>query len=141
MTESEQYAQTIIDQTYEQLQPTIVRLSQRLALTFGIPLLLMMIANILLQRLLINSLPATTGALTGLLVNMAVFYVSWRLTDTRWGGTALFLLYAAFSRERRELKQLLAQTPAPNGMTLHSRADDLAQSARDLTQAVTRNTP
>lgn len=107
-------AETAANRQREMLRPYLPGLLNRLALTYGLPALGAVLVAAIVSRVL-DSLfpPSLTTSFTVFLVALAIIIFGWRYAERRWEGTSLFVLYTAYSRERRALERLAGS--AANG--------------------------
>lgn len=125
----------------EMLRPYLPALVQRLALTYGLPMLAAVLLATLGAVAISNVLPNSTTTLVVLGLNIAVLYFGWRFAERRYRGTGLFMLYSAYSRERRELEMLIRRAEKgllsePDVLTMKRQmADDAARAFLDAMRA------
>ncbi|MCU0514596.1 MAG: hypothetical protein MUE40_18745 [Anaerolineae bacterium] len=124
----------IIDAVTDDVQPALPVLIRRLALTY-VPLMLVTVLIATVGGRLLNLvLPLSTATLLALCANVLVLVYGWRRAERRFLGTKLFVLYTAFSRERRELRRLLA-APQPDAPAVEARTQQMQQTARVFVEA------
>jgi hypothetical protein len=103
-----------ITESFERTRPYVPLLVQRLAITYGIPMFSALLIATIGGRLLLALLPEfplSTANIAILLINLVVLVRGYAWLEQRYGGTKLFFLYNVVSRNRRELKRLMAQSP------------------------------
>lgn len=103
-----------ITESFERTRPFVPVLVQRLAITYGIPLFSALLIATIGGRLLLAALPEfplSTANILILVINLVVLVRGYAWLEQRYGGTKLFFLYNVVSRNRRELKRLIAQSP------------------------------
>ena len=131
-------AQTRLAESYERTRPYLPTLVQRLFLTYGLPMLIAVMISTLGSRLLLAllpELPLSTATLLTLFANILVLIRGWQWLEKRYGGTKLFYLYIVLSRNRRELKRLLQQSPTDMG-AINTTLKQLAQAEQDFVGVV-----
>lgn len=93
---------------HQRVRAYLPDLLMRLAQTVGLPLfaalLLATVGAVLLARIIPSS--TTTILITGL--NIVVVYQGWRWFERRLKAVSLFIVYSAYSKERRALLSLLS---------------------------------
>jgi hypothetical protein len=103
-----------ITESFERTRPYVPLLVQRLAITYGIPMFSALLIATIGSRLLLALLPEfpiSTATVLILAINLIVLVRGWAWLERRYEGTRLFFLYNVVSRNRRELKRLMAQSP------------------------------
>jgi hypothetical protein len=97
-----------LEALHQRVRAYLPDLLMRLAQTMGLPLfaalLLATAGGVLLARVLPSS--TTTILLTGL--NIVIIYQGWRWFERRLKAVSLFIVYSAYSKERRALLALLS---------------------------------
>jgi hypothetical protein len=130
--------ETRLKESYERTRPYLPALVQRLALTYGLPMLVAVLISTLGSRLmlaLLPELPLSTATLITLAANLFVLIRGWQWLEKRYGGTKLFFLYIVVSRNRRELKRLLQQSPNDAG-AINTGLKQLQQAEQDFVSAM-----
>jgi hypothetical protein len=130
--------ETRLKESYERTRPYLPALVQRLALTYGLPMLVAVLISTLGSRLmlaLLPELPLSTATLITLAANLFVLIRGWQWLEKRYGGTKLFFLYIVVSRNRRELKRLLQQSPSDAG-AISTGLKQLQQAEQDFMGAM-----
>ena len=105
-------ATRLIDRTSDQVRGFLPTLAQRLALVYGLPILLAMLISSLGPLLIGDLLPQSTANLILLAINIFVLVQVWRRAEARWKSTGLFMLYTRYSRTRRLLRDMLERARA-----------------------------
>jgi hypothetical protein len=130
--------ETRLTESYERTRPYLPALVQRLALTYGLPMLVAVLISTLGSRLmlaLLPELPLSTATLITLAANLFVLIRGWQWLEKRYGGTKLFFLYIVVSRNRRELKRLLQQSPNDTA-AINTGLKQLQQAEQDFVGAM-----
>jgi hypothetical protein len=130
--------ETRLTESYERTRPYLPALVQRLALTYGLPMLAAVLISTLGSRLLLALLPEfplSTATLLTLGANILVLVRGWQWLEKRFGGTKLFFLYIVVSRNRRELKRLLQQSPLDSA-AINKAMQQLSQAENDFVGAM-----
>jgi len=96
-------AEALHEQVRAYLPDLLMRLAQAVGLPLFAALLLATVGGVLLARVLPSS--TTTILLTAL--NIVVLYQGWRWFERRLKAVSLFIVYSAYSKERRTLHALL----------------------------------
>jgi len=125
---------TRLAESYERTRPYLPTLVQRLALTYGLPMLIAVLISTLGSRLLLTllpELPLSTATLLTLAVNIFVLVRGWQWLEKRFGATKLFFLYIVVSRNRREIKRLMQQSPL-DSTALNKGIQQLQQAEQDF---------
>jgi len=125
---------TRLAESYERTRPYLPTLVQRLALTYGLPMLVAVLISTLGSRLLLTllpELPLSTATLLTLAVNIFVLVRGWQWLEKRFGATKLFFLYIVVSRNRREIKRLMQQSPL-DSTALNKGIQQLQQAEQDF---------
>jgi len=125
---------TRLAESYERTRPYLPTLVQRLALTYGLPMLVAVLISTLGSRLLLTllpELPLSTATLLTLAVNIFVLVRGWQWLEKRFGATKLFFLYIVVSRNRREIKRLMQQSPL-DSTAINKGIQQLQQAEQDF---------
>ncbi|MCS6836293.1 MAG: hypothetical protein NZ750_09780 [Anaerolineae bacterium] len=120
---------------HQRVRAYLPDLLMRLAQTVGLPLfaalLLATAGGVLLAQFIPSS--TTTILLTGL--NIVVIYQGWRWFERRLKAISLFIVYSAYSKERRALLALLSSKVGSADVQAQWRAcQDTAQAFIDAMQ-------
>jgi hypothetical protein len=129
--------ETRLTESYERTRPYVPTLAQRLALTYGLPMLVAVLISTLGSRLLLTllpELPLSTATLLTLFVNIMILIRGWQWLEKRFGATKMFYLYIVVSRNRRDLKRLLQQSPTDSA-ALNKTMQQLQQAEQDFVGA------
>lgn len=127
-----------LTESYKRTRPYVPVLVQRLALTYGLPMLVAVLISTLGSRLLLAllpELPLSTATLLTLAVNILVLLRGWQWLEKRFGATKLFFLYIVVSRNRREIKRLMQQSPL-DSTAITKGIQQLQQAEQDFVGAV-----
>ena len=122
---------------HQRVRAYLPDLLMRLAQTVGLPLfaalLLATAGGVLLARFIPSS--TTTILLTGL--NIVVIYQGWRWFERRLKAISLFIVYSAYSKERRTLLALLgSQASAEDSQAQWRACQEAAQAFIEAMQQV-----
>lgn len=135
--------ETRLTESFERTRPYVPTLAQRLLLTYGLPMLAAVLVSTLGSRLLLAllpQLPLSTATLLTLFVNILILIRGWQWMEKRFGATKLFFLYIVVSRNRRELKRLLNQSPQDTS-AINAGLKQLAQAEQDFVGAAQTQAP
>lgn len=130
--------ETRLTESYERTRPYLPSLVQRVALTYGLPMLVAVMISTLGSRLLLAllpQLPLSTATLLTLGANILVLVRGWQWMEKRFLGTKLFFLYIVVSRNRRDVKRLLQQTPL-DFAAINKAIQQLQQAENDFVGAM-----
>lgn len=127
-----------ITESSERTRPYLPTLVQRLILTYGLPMLVAVLISTLGSRLLLALLPEfplSTATLLTLAANILVLVRGWQWLEKRYGATKLFFLYIVVSRNRRDLKRLVQQSPI-DPVAINKSVQQLALAEQDFVAAM-----
>lgn len=97
--------QLMIEETQAAMRRYVPGVVQRLALTYGGLLLLVMLVGTLIASTLARFIPPSTAALVAFGVNLWILVDLRPRIEQRLQATGLFVLYTRTSRARRELEK------------------------------------
>jgi hypothetical protein len=103
-----------LDEIHESVRGYMPPLLPRLLLTYGLPVLGVLLANILLPLLIPDFVPTSTATILTFAVHLLILYLGWRTLEQRTHATALFVLYSTYTTQRRNFRKSLqsdAETP------------------------------
>lgn len=110
--------QPTLDDLQENIRPYLPPLMRRLAITYGLPVLAVLLLNIILPLLMPDFVPLSTATILTFAVHLLVLYFGWRALEQRTHATALFVSYVHYSSQRRDFEK-----GGHDGVTLQMVAD------------------
>ncbi|MAU12481.1 MAG: hypothetical protein CL607_21850 [Anaerolineaceae bacterium] len=111
LSETIEAAKQTIATTREEVRAYIPAVMQRLAITFGLPVLAALLVATVGAMLLSEVLPSSTTSIIAFGVNIAIMVYGWRYLENRYKGTSAYIVYTRYSRTRRDLEKLLKKSP------------------------------
>lgn len=126
--ENTQQAQRILSNSHEDVRRYMPGVLPRLAMTYFIPILFVLLVSILLTSRLSEFVPQALAPVLGLVINIAILLGSWKILDSHNKATGLFILYTHYSRHRRDLSAMLDSNEADT-QTVHAATELVASSA------------
>lgn len=132
-----QHAENELNRLSTQISPLLTHLSRGLAWVYLLPMGLFLLITTLLTLGLdvLAILPTSTVRVIAFVVAMVVAYTLIRRMEQRYHATALFVMYTAFSRDRRDLRTLLTKSPAAQA-EIETKTHALRHSAEQFIQAM-----
>ena len=124
-----------LERQHQEVRRYLPDLLMRLVKSLGIPLFAALIMATAGGVLIARVLPSSTTSIILLGINIVILYYGWQTLNKRYQTTALFLAYTQSSRDRRILRDLLAQnTSTPEG--LQQASTSYQQSAQQFINAM-----
>jgi hypothetical protein len=134
------HAQTSHSKLESQIKPYVSGVFPRLALNYGLLVVLALIVSTIAVPSLAQWIPQSTATTLGFCINFLLLFFGLRYLENRNHATALFMLYTRYSRQRRDLEALIQQAQAKtleNTDTLYSSVDSLEEIGRSFITAAT----
>lgn len=136
-----QHAKTSAERVHEAVRPYMPETFYQLGINYGLLLISVVAVNMLGIPLILRFIPLTlsTANILGFSVMLLILVYGWRFLEKRNSATAIFVLYTRYSRERRNLQDILEQ--AENGVledenTIYTQVDILEETASNFLDAV-----
>jgi hypothetical protein len=126
-----------ITESFDRTRPYVSIVAQRLALTYLLPMTIAVIISTVGSRVLLAilpELPLSTATMILLTANIFLLVKGWQWLEKRYEGTKLFFLYNVVSRNRRDLKRLMAQSPTDTA-AINTVIRQLQQAEQDFITA------
>ena len=126
--ENTRQAERILNNSHEEVRRYMPGVLPRLAMTYFLPILFVLLVSLLVTNWLSNYVPAVLAPSLNVALNIAILIISWKILDNRTKATGLFVLYTHYSRHRRDLEKLLKANDA-NPNAIYATTELLASSA------------
>src|SRR5215213_7155260 len=106
------HAQKSHESIENQVKPYVSGLFPRLALNYGLLIIIAFLVSVLVVPTLALWIPQSTASVLGFSFNLLLFVFGWRSLEQRNKATSLYILYTRYSRQRRDLEALMKEAEA-----------------------------
>lgn len=136
--ENTRQAERILKNSREEVQRYMPGVLPRLAMTYFLPIMFVLLVSLLVTNLLSDYVPPVVAPSLNVALNLVILIISWKLLDNRTKATGLFVLYTHYSRHRRDLEKLMKASDAdPNA--IYATTELLASSAEFFLDAAEKS--